>query len=156
MQFTNEVNWEETDFMVFGAMLAFACGTYELAARGATNGAYRIAVGIAIAAAFVLVWMNLAVGIIGSEDNPLNLMYGGVLAVGIVVAAVGRFRPMGMARAMLATSVAQVLVAAIAQIAGHFAWVQTMAFVALWLGSASLFRKAARPQTPAGGHSTVD
>ncbi|MDQ2695792.1 MAG: hypothetical protein M3Z21_10530, partial [Pseudomonadota bacterium] len=31
MQFTNEVNWDETDFIVFGAMLAVACGTCELA-----------------------------------------------------------------------------------------------------------------------------
>ena len=36
------------------------------------NSAYRAAVGVAIAAAFILVWMNLAVGIIGSEDNPAN------------------------------------------------------------------------------------
>jgi predicted Na+-dependent transporter len=33
MQFTNEVNWDETDFVVFGAMLFGACGVYELAAR---------------------------------------------------------------------------------------------------------------------------
>jgi hypothetical protein len=45
-------------------------------------------------AAFILIWMNLAVGIIGSEDNPANLMYGGVLAVAIVGAFMVRFRPM--------------------------------------------------------------
>jgi hypothetical protein len=55
------------------------------------NRAYRAAVGVAIAAAFILVWMNLAVGIIGSEDNPANLMYGGVLAIGIIGAVIARF-----------------------------------------------------------------
>lgn len=43
--------------------------------------------------------MNGAVGIVGSEDNPANLMYGGVLAVGIVGAVIARFRAEGMARA---------------------------------------------------------
>jgi hypothetical protein len=90
--------------------------------------------------------MNLAVGIIGTEENSLNLMYGGVIAVGVAGAVIARFRPAGMARAMVAASLAQVLVAVVAQIAGHFTWVLTAAFVALWLGSASLFRKAAREQ----------
>ena len=35
-------------------------------------------------AAFLLIWINLAVGIIGSEDNPANLMYGAVLLLGLV------------------------------------------------------------------------
>src|SRR5688572_8042949 len=60
---------------------------------------YRFAVGVALAAALFLVWMNLAVGLIGTEDNPANLLYGGVLAVGIIGAIIARFRPHGMARA---------------------------------------------------------
>jgi hypothetical protein len=147
-QFTAEVNWDATDFIIFGAMLAIACGIYELAARATGSGAYRAAVGIATTAAFILVWMNLAVGIIGTEENSLNLMYGGVLAVGIAGAVIARFQPYGMASAMVAVALAQVMVAVIAQIAGHFTWVLTAAFVALWLGSASLFRKAARGQKP--------
>ena len=55
-------------------MLAVAAGPYELAARMTGNSAYRTG-GIAVAAAFILVWMNLAVGVIGTEDNPLNLLY---------------------------------------------------------------------------------
>ena len=53
-----------------GAMLAAACGTYELAAWMTGNRAYRAAVGVAVAAAFLLVWINLAVGIIGTETTP--------------------------------------------------------------------------------------
>lgn len=82
MQLTDEVTWDESDFIVIGAMLAVACGTYELAARMTGSSAYRAAVGVAVAAGFILVWLNLAVGIIGTEDNPANLMHGGVLAVG--------------------------------------------------------------------------
>ena len=159
MQFTEEVAWDLADFAIFGAMLVGACGTYELAARMTANKAYRAAVGVALAAAFILVWMNLAVGIIGTEDNPANLMYGGVLAVGIIGAIIARFQPRGMARALFATALAQALVAVIALIAGtHQSPISSVAeilglngiFVALFLGSAWLFRRAAREQTPAG------
>ena len=145
MQFTDEVNWTETDFGVMGAMLAAACGTYELAARMTGNRAYRAAVGVALVAAFILVWMNLAVGIIGTEHDPANLMFGGVLAVGIIGAVIARFQPHGMARASVATALAQALVGVIALIIGSVeAVILTGFFVALWLTSARLFRKAAR------------
>ncbi|MCB5175304.1 hypothetical protein [Microvirga lenta] len=162
MQFTDEVAWDETDFAVFGAMLFGACGTYELAARMTGSVAYRAAVGVAVAAAFVLIWINLAVGIIGSEDNPANLMYGGVLAAGIVGALVVRFQPRGMALALAATALAQVLVGVIALTAGlgstgenwpRVILVLTGFFAALWLLSAWLFRKAAREPASTGAAS---
>ncbi|WP_437317411.1 hypothetical protein [Sorangium sp. So ce385] len=151
MQFTEEVAWDLADFAIFGAMLVGACGTYELAARVTGNKAYRAAVAVALAAAFILVWMNLAVGILGNEENPANLMYGGVLAVGILGALVARFQPHGMDRAMIATAIAQALVAVIALIAGWgYTLILTGFFVALWLTSARLFRKAALEQAPEG------
>ena len=144
MQFTDEVNWDAADFVIFGAMLVGAGGAFELAARRTGNKAYRAAVGVALATAFILIWMNLAVGIIGSEDNPANLMYGGVLAVWLIGAVIARFQPHGMARALVATAIAQALVAVIALIAGlGFTLMLTGIFAALWLGSAWLFRRAA-------------
>jgi hypothetical protein len=82
------------------------------------DNAYRFAVGIALAAAILLVWLSLGVGIIGGDGDPANLMYFGVLAVGIVGALIARFRPRGMARALFATALAQASVVAIALIAG--------------------------------------
>jgi hypothetical protein len=157
MQFTDEVVWDKTDFIVFGAMLVAAGGTFELAVRMSGNNAYRAAVGFAVAAAFVLVWMNLAVGVVGTEDNPANLMYGGVLAVGIIGAIIARFQPDGMARALFATALAQALVAVIALIAGmqHASYSSVSEilglngfFALLWLISAWLFREAVRQKTP--------
>ena len=159
MQFTNEVNWDGTDFVLFGAMMALACGTFELAARATANRAYRAAVGVAVVAAFILVWINLAVGIIGSEDNPANLMYGGVLAVGIIGALIVRFQPVGMARALTATALAQALVGVVALTAGFGSAAPSFPeaivfltgfFAALWFLSAWLFRKAARERILAG------
>ncbi len=155
MQFTDEVVWDGADFAVIGAMLFGACGACELTARMTGNIAYRAAVGVAVATAFILIWMNLAVGMIGSEDHPANLMFGGVLAVGILGALIVRFRPHGMARALAATALAQGLVGAIALIAGLGSaganWPGAIVFLTgffatLWLVSAWLFRAAAREQ----------
>ena len=108
------------------------------------NSAYRVAVGIAVAAALLVVWMQ---GALATEDDSPGLLLFGVLVVGIVGAMIARFRPLGMARALFATALAQALVAVIAMIA----WKQYFEisilngfFIALWLGSALLFRKAAR------------
>lgn len=51
-------------------------------------------------AAFLLVWVNLAVGMIGDDGDPANLLFGGVLVVGIAEAAIGRFRHAGMMRTL--------------------------------------------------------
>jgi hypothetical protein len=157
MQFTDEVVWDLADFAIAGVLLFGAGLTYQLVASKEGTIAYRAAVGVAVATALILVWINLAVGLIGSEDNPANLLYGGVLAVGIVGATIARFQPHGMARALFATALAQALVPVIALII----WKPPVTseqellgmlgvfglnglFAALFVGSAGLFRRAAR------------
>jgi hypothetical protein len=151
--------WSLADFVIAGALIFGTGLTYVLAARKAGNIAYRSAVGVALAAAFILVWVNLAVGVIGTSGDPANLMYIGVLAVGIIGAIIARFQPHGMARALFATALAQMLVAVIALIFGLGSWSPPGAlgililngfFVSLFVGSALLFRYAGREQTPAG------
>jgi hypothetical protein len=150
--------WSLADFVIAGALLVGTGLTYVLVARKAGNIAYRFAVGVALAAAFILDWLNLAVGVIGTSGDPANVMYVGVLAVGIIGAIIARFQPPGMARALFATALAQALVAVIALIFGLGSSlsppVEILAlngfFVALFVGSAWLFRYAAREQTPAG------
>lgn len=150
MQFTDEVRWDLADFIVAGALLFGAGATYHVLATRTDNLAYRAGVGLAVAAALMLVWANLAVGLIGAEDNPANLMYLGVLVVGIIGALIARFQARGMARALFAMAGAQALVAVIALIAGlglrssgplEIVGVNGV-FVALFAGSAWLFRRA--------------
>ena len=157
MQITDEVVWTVFDFAFAGVLLVGTVLMYELAARKAPNIAYRAAVGVALATAFILIWITGAVGIIGSEENDANLMYFGVLAVGLVGAIIARFRSQGPALAMLAAALAQVSVGVIALIGGlgstgpSWPWdvvSVTGFFAALWLASAWLFRRAAR-QLPA-------
>lgn len=158
MQVTDEVVWTVADFAVAGVLLVGTGLTYTLVARKGGGIAYRAAVGVGVAAALLLVWLNLAVGIIGTEADPANLMYIGVLAVEIVGALIARFQPLGMARALFATALAQVLVTVIALSLG---WGSpesrpaeilgvTAMFVALFVGSALLFRYAAREHPRSG------
>jgi hypothetical protein len=157
MQFTGEVAWTVSDFIFAGVLIYGTGRAYQLVAANAGGISYRAALGLALAAAFILVWTVGAVGVIGEEGDRADLMFGGVLAVGVVGAFVARFRPHGMSRALLATAAAQALVAVIALIAGkHHDPVTSVAeilalnafFCALFIGSAWLFRHAARPVTP--------
>jgi hypothetical protein len=125
--------------------------------------AYRSGLGLAIATALFLLWSMAAVGIIGEEGDRADLMYFGVLAVGIIGAVIARFRPHGMARALLATALAQALVAVIALIAGkHQSPISSVweilglngMFAALFIASAWLFRRAARKEPP--GDAALD
>jgi hypothetical protein len=155
MLFTDQLVWDLTDFIVAGALIFGTGLAYELVARKGGTMAYRVAVGIALAAALLLVWMNLAVGIIGSEDNPVNLMYFGVLAIGILGATIARLRPQGMARTLFATALAQALVPVIAliikkpQVTSVEASMGVLGvlglnafFVMMFIGSGLLFRRS--------------
>ena len=115
------------------------------------TAAYRSALGVAIGTSLILVWLSLGVGIIGKDGDSVNLMYFGVLVIGIVNAVIERFQPDGMARALFAMAVVQALITAFALIAKlGLPWSEPAEllglngfFIALFLGSASLFRRAA-------------
>jgi len=108
--------WSAGDY-VFGIVMLYGSAlVYELVARKLRTGAYRLAVGVAVAAAFLLVWINAAVGIIG--DGPINMLYLGVIAVGIVGAVASRLKPQGLMRTLVAMAIAQMLVPVVALIVG--------------------------------------
>ena len=116
MQFTDQVQWDLFDFLLMGSLL-FGIGlAYVLLARKAGTPVYRAAVGTALATVLLLIWINAAVGIIG--DGPVSSLYLGVVAVLFIGAAVARFKPRGMVRALCATALAQALVPVIALILG--------------------------------------
>jgi hypothetical protein len=148
MQFTDEVNWSVGDFVFAGILLFGSLGAYEITTRRSHSTMYRGGVGTAITAAFLLTWINAAVGI---TDSAADLAYLAVPAVGIIGAFIARFQPEGMARALLATALVQVLVGMIALIAGmvpaHNSTVEILGvtgfFAALFASSAWLFWQSA-------------
>jgi hypothetical protein len=152
MLVTDEVAWGPLDFLVAGALLFGTGFAYQLASRRASEFEYRAGAVLALAAAFLLVWMNLAVGIIGDEGNPANAMYIGVLVVGLGGAIVARFQARGLSLAVGGAALAVAIVAAIAlvfrlgepangplQMAALHGF-----FVMLFALSALLFRQAAQ------------
>ena len=151
MQFTGEVQWTVADF-VFAAMMFGLVGLgIELTVRATRNSSYRAGAAVALLSGFLVIWINGAVGIIGDEDHPANLMFFGVIAIAIVGAFMARFKSSAMGRVMTAAGSTQFAVPLIA----IAIWgppftvdlVRTLMFNAvlagLWLLSAWLFRRAA-------------
>jgi hypothetical protein len=165
--FVDGWNWGVGGYVFAWVMFASAgLGFTFLASMGDTM-AYKVAVGLACATGFILLWINAAAGIIG--DGPVNLLYLGVLAVGFVGALIAHFHSRGMALALLATAIAQMFVPVIALMIWKAGWQDLLidpnsphppfhpgiapvfglnaVFAMLWIGSAWLFLRAARKAT---------
>jgi hypothetical protein len=155
-QLSAEMAWNRFDFVFWGVLLLIGLGAFELTLRASRSWSYRFGAVIALGAAFGLVVATGAVGVIGGEDHPGNLLYLAVLALGLGGALGAGFKPAGMARAMAAAAAGMVLVGALALTGGWGEgtepyWWQAVAgatavWAAAWLTSAWLFRQAAREQ----------
>ena len=145
------VNWTLGDFIVMGVMLGTVGGLLELAVRMSRNRFYRAGAGLALLGTFLVVWVNLAVGIVGSEDNANNQLFFVALLMGIAGIIGAKARAGGMVRAMLTAAAAIVLAFVFAQLGVRdepmvkplVEGVGTSVFVALFLASAWMFRRAA-------------
>lgn len=154
MQFTTEVNWTGSDFAAAWVLLAGAGFAYKLVTFRAGHLAYRAAAGLGVATALLLVWGNLAVGFIGDEGNPANLLYLGVLLIGVIGAAVTRCQAHGMALTLYAMAFAQLLVPLLALIIWQpeiplLVYGLNCVFALLFAASAALFRFAVPAGDPA-------
>ena len=150
--------WGPGDFVLGWVFIGGAVAAYKFAADKVPNVFYRLATGLAVLTGLGLLWINAAVGLIGREDNPANLLYGGVLAIGLAAAAIARLQPMGMARALFVTAAAQLLVPVVALIFWRADFSPgvgpvfglNFCFVLLFAGSALLFRHAGTKSGGAG------
>lgn len=153
MRFTEEVQWTTADFLFAGIILIGAGVIGELAVRASGAWSYRIGAGLAVLASVLLIWINGAVGIIGSEDHPANLLYLGVVLAAFVGGVVSRFRADGLSMSMIIAAVIQVVIGVVAVLRGWGEgsenWPQpvivlSIIFGLIWLASAALFRRADR------------
>ncbi|MES2754326.1 MAG: hypothetical protein V4659_06640 [Pseudomonadota bacterium] len=144
--------WTLSDYVVMGVLFGIVGLLFELATRISRNRWYRAGAAVTVAGVFLLIWVNLAVGFLGDEDNRANLIFFGVLAVAFVGGALGRFRAGAMARAMTLTAAVQVAVGAGAWTAGwalpgydgvYEVLLGTTMFTGLWLVAAGFFLRAA-------------
>ncbi len=154
MQFTHEVNI--TEAIAYSVILLTVGGIYELLkVLKKRSGAYRFAFSVGLAGVFLLFWVNGAIGIIGSENNPANLMYGAVFAVIFIGSLLARLKPRGMARTLFAAAFVQMAVPIFALLVwpAQASWgeagvigvfIFNFIFAALFAGSGLLFVRATR------------
>lgn len=111
--------------------------------------AYRSALVLAIATPLFMFWLISAVSIL---NGPGDRMYLGVVAVLMIGSLIARFRPQGMAYALIATAAVPVVIALIALVTGmqnpdHLPIAEILGvntiFAVLFLASSRLFRLAA-------------
>lgn len=108
------VVWTGFDFIVAAVLFGGTATMFEVVMRKSKNTKYRVASVLAVLCVLGLIWVNGAVGIIGNEGNPANLMYGGVIVIEIIGALLAQFKAGGMSRAMFASAGAAAVVVAIA------------------------------------------
>lgn len=145
MRFTRAVNWDAADFLFAAALFAVAGGLLELAVRLSPSRAYRAGFAVAVLGGLLTIWINLAVGIVGAEDDPFNLWFFAVPAVGAFGALAARFRARGMALTMVAVAAVQAAIFVVASVRGAgFVLPATILFGGLWLAAGWLFARAAR------------
>ena len=145
------VVWTLSDFIFANVLIGGVGLLFELAARASKSWPYRGGAALALATAFLLIWINGAVGFIGDEDNPANLVFIAIIAMAVAGAIVAGGKAHLMARAMTVAGVAQALVGIAvfafndgAEPPGRLGLLVLIEiFAAMWLGSAWLFRRAA-------------
>jgi hypothetical protein len=137
-------NWSAGSF-VFVYVLFFGTGmVYAVIARkGAWS--YKAGVGVALVAGFALGWSNMVH--VADSENPANLVYYSVLAVGGVGAWLARLEARGLARTLFAMAATLALIAVMLPSGAPPYLARNMAighgvFVALFTASGLLFRHA--------------
>lgn len=159
MQFTNEVQWTLFDFTAMGSLLFGTALAFEFFMSRTSSSTYRIAAALAIGTCLLLTWMNLAVGIIGSENNPVNLLYFIVPMILFIGAIMARFEAQALARTVFVTAGALALIPVSALIINQpsiateealFGVLSVLLlntfFVVLLVGAGLLFKQAAKTQ----------
>lgn len=159
MRFTEEVQWTPFDFIVAGVVLIGAGVVAELTVRASGDWSYRFGAGLAVLGSVLLLWLTGAVGIIGSEDHPSNLLYPGVIGLAFVGAVASRFHAGGLSLTMASVAAVQIVIGILAVLLGWGEgsenWPRpvillSIFFGLIWLASAALFRRASR------AHAAVD
>ena len=138
-------NWDARAF-VFVYVLCFVTGmAYAVIARKMGAWSYKAGVGLALVAGFALGSSNMAH--VADSENPANLAYYSVLAVGGVGAWLARLEARGLARTLFAMAATLALIAVLLPSGAPSYLARNMAIghgvlVALFTASGLMFRHA--------------
>lgn len=147
MLFTTEVAWGPGDFLLMAGLLGLCSGAIDLTVRHAPNRAYVGGVLVSVVGAFLLVWANLAVGLVGDEGNPLNLIFDAIPAVGVIGAFVSRWRAAGLARTLRVMTILQMASLALIPSGEPRLLIAIGGFAIVWWAAAWLFTAASRQES---------
>lgn len=144
MQISHEWHWGPGDFLVAAILIGGVGLGVEWAVRRSANPAFRLAAASALVGAFLLAWINAVGHLVAGRDHPANLAVLTIPVLGLVLGWRARWQPAGLARAMLAMTAAQLLLAiTVAATSSAKHAIVLVVFTAPWLLSAFLFRRAA-------------
>lgn len=114
MQFTDQVKWTIIDFVLMGVLLFGTGSLFVVVIRHGENIIYRAGMAVAVGATFLMIWVNLAVGLIGSGPHAGNLMYIGVVLILFIGIYLSRFKAHKLELVMFTTALSFILIAIIA------------------------------------------
>jgi hypothetical protein len=138
-------NWPAKAFVLV-YVLFFGTGMlYSVIAKKMGAWSYKVGVGVALVAGFALGWSNMVH--VADSENPRNLVYFGVLAVGVIGAWLARLEPRGLALTLFAMAATLALIALLLPTGAPPDLARNMTighvvFVVLFIASGLLFRHA--------------
>lgn len=155
MQFSDEINWSTSDFIIAGLLIFISGLAYLLFTKGSSDLVFKSACALSLFSTLLMIWANLAVGLIGNEAEPINLLYFGVVILGILGTFIARLKPYAMARALYIMASGIIGITVFALISGwHEAPGSSLAevigvnafFITLFIISAGLFQVVDRSE----------
>jgi hypothetical protein len=131
---------------VMAALVTVLSGlAYETAVRLPARLALAGGIALSLAGAMLMLWANGAVGILGSEDDPVNRIFLWPVGLALAGALAAAMRPALASSVLVLAAFAQVGTFVHALVGGHgFVGPITVFFCFLWLAASTLFRRAGR------------
>ena len=148
MQFTSDVQWDKTDFIIATVIFGIIGALVELTVRLTASAFARAGGFLAILAGFMVLWANLSVGMIGDAGNPANLLFGAVLLIAVAGAWLSILHRLILPTFMLAAGVTQFAIGLFAGILGSDfqGGLFTILLSTLWWLASLFFAIAGRSQ----------
>lgn len=132
--------WSPGDFIIMGIMLGSVGLGIEFLVRRSGSAFVRLGAVIGVLTCFLTIWVNLAVGMIGNEDNPYNQLFIVPVFLFIAGTVLTRFKPKGMTAVMLCAAAAQFAIGLGGVGTDQRGGIFSMLFSLFWLFGAALFR----------------
>ena len=146
VQLSDEFDWTSSDFLFAAVFLTILGIGGEIALRVGRNAPHQLGIAIAALGGFLTVWINGAVGMLGSEDEVTNLYFIALVGIAVVASFLVWFRPAPMRWIMATLSASQFgvgIIAGLWTMPGHaIEWGVLAFFAVIWGASAACFHAA--------------